>query len=349
MNRAGPIFAASRRYARGFSLVELMVAMALSLLLLGGVIAIFMSTRASYESTDKLSRIQENGRFALDEIARDVHSAGYVGCARAPKDVSTSLNPGWLWNFLEGPIRGFQFTSAATWTPGLDTTIVPSPADGSDVLVLRIPERDATPLRVTVDMASGTDALTVPNTVTAGLNTGDIAMAYSCLGQAYFEVTGFSAGVISHGTGSAGGPGNATADISIPFKVNSEVIPVQTVIYYVRQSVAGAGTTSLWRRVGNAAPEELVEGVQQMQLQFGVDTNGDAVVDNYVDASAVTDWGQVYSVTVAMLVRSLEQYDTDTDQRTYQLLNVTVPAASDRHMREVFTTTANIRNRVPVN
>ena len=48
-------------------------------------------------------------------------------------------------------------------------------------------------------------------------------------------------------------------------------------------------------------------------------------------------------------MRSLEQYDTDTDQRTYQLLNVTVPAASDRHMREVFTTTANIRNRVPVN
>ena len=165
-----------------------MVAMAISLLLLGGVIAIFMSTRASYESTDKLSRIQENGRFALDEIARDVRSAGYVGCARAPKDVSTSLNgnTGLLWNFLEGPIRGFQFTSAATWTPALDTTIVPSPSDGSDVLVLRIPERDATPLRVTVDMASGTDALTVPNTTTAGLNTGDIAMAYSCLGQAYF-------------------------------------------------------------------------------------------------------------------------------------------------------------------
>ena len=192
MNRTGLVLTANRRFARGFSLIELMVAMALSLLLLGGVIAIFMSTRASYESTDKLSRIQENGRFALDEIARDARSAGYVGCARAPKDVSTSLsnNTGLLWNFLEGPIRGYQFVSANTWSPGIDAAVV-TPADGSDVLVLRIPERDATPLRVTVDMASGTDALTVPNTTTAGLNTGDIAMAYSCLGQAYFQVNGF--------------------------------------------------------------------------------------------------------------------------------------------------------------
>jgi type IV pilus assembly protein PilW len=113
--------------------------------------------------------------------------------------------------------------------------------------------------------------------------------------------------------------------------------------------VGPADANSLWRKVGNAAPEELVEGVQQMQLQFGVDTTGDAVVDSYVDANAVTNWANVYSVSIAMLVRSLEQYDTDRDKRAYTLLNVTVPAANDRYMREVFTTTANIRNRVPVN
>jgi type IV pilus assembly protein PilW len=348
----------ARRRAGGFSLVELMVAMALSMLLLVGVIAVFMSSRASYEATDKLSRIQENGRFALDEMARDVRSAGFVGCARAPTYLSTSLNSNTnvLWDFLDGAVRGFQFSSAGTWTPALNTAVVTSPADGSDVLVLRIPKRDATPLRLQADMASGTDSFTVPDTTAAGLNAGDIALAYSCEAQAFFYVTGYAGGVITHAQ-SAGAPGNANDNVNYAFRTNAEVIPVQTIIYYVRQSSAAAAgvgpadATSLWRRVGGAAPEELVEGVQQMQLLFGVDTTGDAVVDNYVTANLVTNWAQVYSVSIAMLVRSLEEYDTDRDLKVlgYQLLDVNVPAAGDRRLRGVFTTTANIRNRVPVN
>jgi len=346
-----------RSQARGFSLVELMVAMALSLLLLVGVVAVFMSSRSSYEATDKLSRIQESGRFAIDEMARDVRSAGYVGCARAPTYLSTSLNSNntLLWNFLEGAVRGFQFVSASTWSPVLDTLIVPSPSDGSDVLALRIPKRDSTPLRLQADMGSGTDTLTVPNTTAAGLAQGDIALAYSCEAQSFFYVTAFAGGVISHAATPGVVPGNANDSVNYAFRTNAEVIPVETVIYYVRQSSAAqagigpADATSLWRKVGTAAAEELVEGVQQMQLQFGLDTNGDAVVDNYVAADAVTDWSQVYSVSIALLVRSLEEYDTDRDVRTYQLLNVPVPAAGDRRLRAVFTTTANIRNRVPVN
>jgi Type IV Pilus-assembly protein W len=57
----------------------------------------------------------------------------------------------------------------------------------------------------------------------------------------------------------------------------------------------------------------------------------------------------VYSVSVALLVRSLEQYGTDRDQRTYQLLNVSVAAPADRRLREVFSATASIRNRTRVN
>jgi type IV pilus assembly protein PilW len=349
----------ARRHAGGFSLVELMVSMALSLMLLGGVVAVFMSSRASYEATDRLSRIQENGRFALDEIARDVRSAGFVGCARAPTYLSTSLNSNTnvLWDFLDGAVRGFQFSSASTWAPVLDTTVVTSAADGSDVLALRIPKREATPLRLQADMTSGTDDITVPNTTTSGLSTGDIALAYSCEAQAFFYVSSFAGGVITHAQTTGIVPGNANNNVNYAFRTNAEVIPVQTVIYYVRQSSAAAAgvgpadATSLWRKVGSAAPEELVEGVQQMQLQFGVDTNGDAVVDNYVTANAVTSWAQVYSVSVALLVRSLEEYDTDRDLKTtgYQLLDVNVPAAGDRRLRGVFTTTANIRNRVPVN
>ena len=334
----------------GFSLIEIMVAMALSLLLLGGVIAIFASSRASYETTDKLSRIQENGRFALDQLIRDIRSAGYVGCARAPTYLSTSLNDADVlqWNFLDGPVAGFEAIDEDSWSPTLDDSVTDA-ASGSDVLVIRVPRRDAEPLRLTADMTAGTDVLTVP-AVTTGVRAGDIALAYSCEAQAYFQVTSFAAGEIQHDD-SGDEPGNGSDDISYAFRENAEVIPVQTVIYYIRPSTADAATPSLWRRVALNAAEELVEGVEQMELEFGLDTTGDSVVDEYVTADEVgSNWADVLSVSVALLVRSLQEYGADTDQRQYRLLNdVVVDAPGDRRLREVFTATASIRNRVPVN
>ena len=70
--------------ARGFGVIELMVAVAISLLLLAGVVAIFVSSKNSYETNERLSRIQENGRFALNTIMTDLRASGFVGCARQP-------------------------------------------------------------------------------------------------------------------------------------------------------------------------------------------------------------------------------------------------------------------------
>lgn len=342
------------RDSQGFSIVELMVAMALSLLLLGGVVAVFSSSRASYETTDRLSRIQENGRFALDQLVTDIRSAGFVGCARVPTYVSTSLSNSadLKWNFLDAPVRGFQYTSPGTYSPAIAATEIPSAANNSDVLVVRRPKRDAQALRLLADMASGTADLTVPNTPSSGFQVDDIALLYSCEAQAFFQVRSFGGGTITHTAGgsSAYAPGNASGDVSFTFRRNAEVIPVETVIYYIRPSTAGpAGSTSLWRRIGANTPEELIEGVEQMQLRIGRDTNGDAVVDDYVLASAVTNWNAVHSVEVALLVRSLDGYGGDRDQEAYQLLDVAVPAINDNRMREVFTATVSIRNRMRVN
>ncbi|RFF27319.1 hypothetical protein DZK25_07910 [Wenzhouxiangella sp. 15181] len=61
----------------GFTLIELMVAMVLSLFLLGGVILMYVSTKSTYEDVDRLSRLQENVRFASDYLVRDVRNAGF--------------------------------------------------------------------------------------------------------------------------------------------------------------------------------------------------------------------------------------------------------------------------------
>ena len=75
--------------SRGFSLVELMVAMALSLLLIGGALSIFFSSRLTYQVTDEASRIQETGRMALEFMLRDIRNAGWQGCSQAVPMVST--------------------------------------------------------------------------------------------------------------------------------------------------------------------------------------------------------------------------------------------------------------------
>ena len=69
------------RHQRGLTLVELMIAMLLGLFLLGGLLQIFISSKQTYRMQEGLSRLQENGRFAIDFMARDIRLAGYKGCS----------------------------------------------------------------------------------------------------------------------------------------------------------------------------------------------------------------------------------------------------------------------------
>jgi type IV pilus assembly protein PilW len=337
----------------GFGVIELMIAMTLSLLLLSGVIALFASSRKSYESNEHLGRIQENGRFALDMIQRDVRSAGYLGCAKETPftntlDIASNLM---LWDF-QFALQGFESTGT-TWAPALDTTLVPSAAAvNSDVLVVRTPDPDARSKRVTALMGTSTADLSVAPAAPV-YPPGQTVMVTDCSAVSVFEVTADAAGVIKHASpgavdgvaaGELASAGNSTDNLGYAFTPGSTVLPVNTVIYYVRAgNVAGNGN-SLWRRVGRYAPEELVEGVDSLQLLYGVDTDGNRVVDgNYVKANAVTDWGRVISVRLGLLVRSLEQYGNTPDTE-HTVLDETIAAADDNRERLRFSTTIALRN-----
>jgi type IV pilus assembly protein PilW len=341
-----------RSVPAGFGLVELMIAMALSLLLLGGVVALFASSRKSYESNDHLARIQENGRFALDQIVRDIRSAGYGGCAKEAPFVNRldkTVNP-LLWDF-ERPAAGFQSTGT-TWSPALETALVSSAAPvNSDVLVLRVPDPDAQTKRVTALMGSTSAHLTVEPAAPA-YKAGDTLMVTDCNAVAVFEVTGYDDGDIAHGTdvkvsatnGGVISAGNTLEDLGYAFGEGALVMPVRTVIYYVRRSTEPANGNSLWRRLGSGAPEELVEGVDSLQVLFGIDTDADRIVNDYVTADGVTNWDTIISVRVGLLVRSVEQYGHNPDHE-HIVLDETLPAAGDNRERLGFRSTAALRNR----
>lgn len=339
-----------------------MVAIALSLILLAGVLAIFASSRTTYETTDRLSRLQENGRFALDSIVRDLRSAGYMGCNRnAPFNNALNESSNVMRNFAI-PVEGFEADGGGVFTPALDLTVVESPDPDSDVLVVRRPQGDFEPVRVleyTGYMKVETDPVMVEDLTPQLIKAGDIVQISDCANRAVFEVTANTAGTITHEEAAA--PildgdgevietplGNQSTSLGFAFTDDAELVPVQTVIYYLRASTtpAAAGdppAISLWRRVsGGGPPEELVEGVERMQVMFGVTDSGKVA---YKRASEVgADWSKVKTVRVALLVRSLSQYGADTDEQDYDLLGDVVPAPGDRHLRQVFTTTVDIRN-----
>lgn len=65
---------------RGFTLIEIMISLLLGVFLLGGVIGIFLNTKQTYRVQDALSRLQENGRYAMEFIGRDIRMTDYKAC-----------------------------------------------------------------------------------------------------------------------------------------------------------------------------------------------------------------------------------------------------------------------------
>lgn len=359
----------------GFSIVELMVAVTISTLLLMGVVALFVSSRASYETTERLSRIQENGRYALDQFMNDVRAAGYQGCARTatgPRAEDYTINTvsadpsSMLWNFAV-PAQGFQALGEDGWSPALDVTpLQPQPSSTADVLVLRIPARNIQPVELLRTQQHPADPLDIGVINPAPFRTGDVAMITDCLARAWFTVTGYVDGMLLHDEvpGGPESPGNSSASLEHPFQgadnyegvvkpqAGAEILPVTTMVYYLAPGTGDPSLLSLWRKTGNTPnSDEIAEGIERLEVRYGVDTNGDGRVDQYVDASAVNagNWGAVYAVQIALLARAPEAYGAEQDTQVYTLLSdpaITAGPFMDRHLRKVFAATVAVRNQI---
>jgi type IV pilus assembly protein PilW len=253
----------------GFSLVELMVALGISVLLLTGVVALFVSSRVSYETTERLSRIQENGRYALEQIASDVRATSFNACARPNMDGTTraidfklnaTIEPfppvegdedeeeenlvDIRWDFVK-PLLGFNGTGVE-WAPGLDTDRLafdPTPRPIGDVLVLRIPRREVRAVKVVTSQQNSTQPFEVEDVDPMPIKPSDTVMVSDCSARAFFQVTNDPAsGTIEHAavepsTSAIGDrPGNVSNDLLHRFVAGATIVPVDTVIYYIARS-----------------------------------------------------------------------------------------------------------------
>ena len=335
---------------RGFSLVELMVAMTIGLAVLAGIGYMYIESRQSFRSMDNLSRMQESARYALEIMSRDIRMAGYRGCASSSGKFYNTLNSSSdaAYNFGV-PVNGYE-ASSGSWSPALPTSGVGalggmSVLAGTDAITLRSAFGSGT----TVTNQPGTNGtgssadlkVTTPNE----LVIGDIAIVTNCNASTVFQITNMNVSKdnVVHNTGVLT-PGNSTKDLGENYAASGgELIKMQSRSYFIR--TGASGRPSLWQATGATAPQELADGVQNMQIEYGLDTTGDGVVDgsSYVKASAVTDWNQVAAVRISLLMVGTDD-NLATSAQTYNYDDASV-TAGDKKLRQVFTATVSVRNR----
>ena len=324
----------------GFSLVELMLAMTLSLGLVLGMIAAQQQASRLGRRAETVGRLQDAARLALAVIEADLRMASYWGLHSRADWIANRANPGgalpapfsaaqgerislcggsasqWairLEQYVEGSNGNYALACAPTGgsVPGTDTLTIRRAADAEPAAL--------DPQRVHVQSTRTQGVLFVP---AAGCTSASNA---ACLPAGYLPATS-----------------------------QSRVLLVRT--YYVSPaSTQRPGVPALRRKslgnvnsasVGGAmTDEELVAGIEDLQLRLGVDTDGDANLDAYMDPGAVPPGARVVAATVWLRLRSEESEPGHIDDTPYRYADMaTAWIPGDAYRRIVVSRTIQLRN-----
>ena len=338
-------YSPSLRRARGFSLAELLGAVAIGLAILGGLSAMFVKNIRTQGEIDKAHRQVENGRYAIDLLAVDLRNAGYYA----------EFDPGALGDpaALPAPCAA----SLADLKAGL-------------ALAVQGVDDDASGLDCLDDVRDGTDVLVVRRTATCVAGVGSCAPTTeggpffqaslcnnpteldSSSADDFYALSLSTANLNRHQRNCTQAPNSGTL---------AAIRRYHTHIYYIaNNNQDGDGIPTLKRaELGSdgSAPTwsvvPLAEGIENLQLEYGMDLAKDGVPDatsanpaganSCADAAcAVANWRSVVAVRVNLLARNSQETAGYEDSKTYTLgLNAdgsenTVDAANDAYKRHVF-------------
>ncbi|WP_165742316.1 PilW family protein [Candidatus Thiosymbion oneisti] len=354
----------SLQRSAGFTLVELLVGIALGVLTVSAVLLFFVSNKQHFLVQLEASRLQENQRFVVQFLTRDIRGAGYRGCAGGDGLFFNTLNnPSAPENNFQTGLEGFDEVSEILPEP-LASTFAGSrrvPIAGTDVLLVRGPEGDASGVRrensgqqvFAVVRSRETKACTGGTNRINGICPGDYLLISDCQKARIFQVGSIDdSGAITHPTGglvpgnSDGTWGGTAAPPDERFGIDSEIIRYGTFIYYIAHNPGGE--PALYRKASRGRTEELVEGVEDMQILYGENTDADAdgTPDRFVAAAGVTDWNDVTAVRIWALLRGFRDHMAEAEQH-YPALDGTLVTAPDKRLRRTLLLTIGLRNRLP--
>ena len=317
-----------------------------SLIILAGVMHIFINNKQTYRVQEAFARLQENGRFALNLLVKDIRMAGYIGCAgivskvnnmadlRDPKGTADAVG-----DFTGNGLGGYEYSSlpvALSETVNLDSSEVVA---GTDIIHIKGGRSTGARLDGNYDVNNAQIQLD-PTTAVGLFNVDDYLFISDCEHADIFVANSVSLKNVPNGDPVltiTHSNNNIGTKLSPPlYRDDAEILKFINSAYYIGTNAAG--NPALFRtslaNAGAILKEELVEGVEDMQILYGEDTDGNGIPDTYVPANGVANMENVTSVRVELQVRSLEDN-----------LTAKMTAYSDRKLRRTFTTSIAIRNR----
>ncbi len=351
---------------KGLSLIELMISILISMIILASVIQVMLTSKITFLGQEGMSLIQENSRFALDVIGRDIQAAGFQGCAGSGANVAmvaqvdTGYEP-WL-GLL--PLKGYDGAMGSANYPAPYAASVRDITDAAGAVL-------DTPATVIVRKAEGISqvlrshtgtALTLANS--AGFEAGDYVsvVAGDCQRLGVVRVNNIAGNNLNYNNRVCSGsvkpkaatdgeesydcsslqPSDGTTQKYLP---GAMVQKYGAHAYFVGESSSGQPALMRWSLFdGSVRALEIAEGVEDIEVLYGVDASGDRIVDTYMDAKALDDadnWAAVRAVQVSLVMRSRvanlpEKQDQDLLGNIY----------SDRFMRQLVSATFQLRNRI---
>lgn len=343
----------------GVTLVELLIALVLGLLITLGLATLFSQNKRSFYQNEDLARILEDGRFALEEMARDISMAGFY---------AELASPSWLVDPALNAAANCRAAAAITTVPGNPGLQIGAPAIPWTYAVFR----------------RGLDNFEAPEAALAVANNATVAQAgaeFPCVaglanlqpGSDVFyskRVAGAPTAVPTANRVYIGRRGSAIGGLflgaNLPAKALGDPLEndweFQPKVYYVRNitsDVTGDGIArtvpTLCRMTLSPGPvfaeDCIAQGIERFQIEWGVDTDGDgdanafvSVLDATLQNAAVADPNQVVSARIHVLARSIRPDATYTNPKTYTFADMPAFTPNDAFYRRVLTTTVMVRN-----
>ncbi len=336
---------------RGMGLVEMMIALLIGAFLLTGALQIFINSRQTNRMQENLSRLQENGRFAMEFISRDIRMAGYMGCATlgavTPVIDAQPQNPN-----PNPSIASFTNLNAITGANNIANNWSSSACSASNECVVNT---DAVTVQyvgscggyLVGNMGTDNANIQIPADNTCDAQQYDTLLISDCDAADVFIATTASSGsgvqTISHAANQ-----NTSPKLSKVYGPDAELFTLHSYSYFVR--TGAAGRPALWRLdntqavVDGTNPVELLEDIENVQILYGEDTDADGTPNYYVAADEVNDITKVVSLRIQVLASTRDD-KLAMSPRSYAFNGSTVTPA-DRRLRRVFTATLAVRNRL---
>tara|TARA_R110002110_G_scaffold301156_1_gene515177 strand:- start:146294 stop:147415 length:1122 start_codon:yes stop_codon:yes gene_type:complete len=360
----------------GFTLLELLIAMAMGVVVMSGVVSVLVVSKSNYITERELATLQENARFALKYMTEEIQMAGYNGCNSNPLNVANSIDidAGEEWYLSGVGLEGYEEFSNETDRAGFPDTYEDAASYYSDSIVIRRGEQSG--LRIAPGPPyHNPNSANIPLNGAHDIKPGTIMVISSadCQQVGMFVMSGptnnsNNATNMVHNTGGGADPGNCTKSLGGNFDcsdtsgaANSTYAPGSSLMrmtskgFYIGTSAVGNDIPALFQvALGfdddddeiTLTAQEMVQGIEHMQFSYGVDLVGDdGLADQYIDADdAAMDWDAVVSVRLNMRMRSVYPvYNVDTPYDEFMGIDDT--DGSDRFMRQLVGTTIQIRNR----